>query len=268
MFGVGLRPIHYEYLLEKPQTQVDWFEVISENFMNTKGRPFQVLEEVAKDYPLSFHGVSLNIALGDGVNLKYLKKLKNIISIFKPFLVSDHLCWTGSKEMNLHNLLPLSYDQEMLDLVVSKVNQVQDFLEQKISLENLSAYFEFKTSTMSEAEFLEQLANKTGCGILLDINNIYVNSINQNKNAPDFLDSISSTNITEMHLAGYSDMGDYLLDTHSNPVYPEVWKLYELALKKFKDVPTLIEWDEDIPEFSVLEQEMLKAKKISESVNG
>lgn len=267
LFGVGLRTKHYPNLEERPQTKLDWFEVVSENHMNSKGRPWEILELMRRDYPVAFHGVSLNIGLKKEVDLNYLKKLKEMIGVFDPMIVSDHLCWTGLPSSNIHNLLPLPYNDESIQMVTTKLDQIQSYLGREIALENLSAYFEFKNSTYSESEFLNLVAQKSGCKLLLDINNVYVNSQNLGFDAKAFIDSIPPEKVAQIHLAGFTNMGDFLFDTHSKPVYPEVWELFHYAVKNLKEVPVLIEWDEDIPEFEVLENEAMKAKKIWEEVH-
>jgi uncharacterized protein (UPF0276 family) len=262
-FGVGLRHQHFPYLTQKPQTSVDWFEVITENFINTKGRPFEVLCSLREDYPVSLHGVSMSIGTSkQSVSKGYLKKLKELINIIDPILVSDHLCWTGNNKNNLHNLLPLSYNDQTINELVPKIAEVQDFLGREIALENLSAYFSLQNSTYEEWDFLRVLSEKAGSKILLDINNIYVNSQNQNFDPYKYLDAIPDHLVSEIHLAGFTDMGDFLFDTHSAPVFDDVWSLYKHKIKTCKNVPTLIEWDEDIPEFPILENEMLKAKNL------
>ncbi|MBP9674858.1 MAG: DUF692 domain-containing protein [Bacteriovoracaceae bacterium] len=263
--GVGLRSCHYPYLEQKPATQVKWFEAISENYMDSFGRPRKILELIRADYPISLHGVSLSIGrLGEDLNFSYLEKLKNLIEIIDPFLISDHLCWTGASKANLHNLLPLSYDKETLNYVCERIQRVQDFLQRSILIENLSAYFDFKTSTYTEWDFLRKVAERSGCKLLLDINNIYVNAQNHKFDANIYLGAIPSSLVGEIHLAGFSDMGDYLFDTHSKPVYPEVWNLFSSYIQKSADIPILIEWDEDIPAFEILEAEGMKAKEIWE----
>jgi len=259
-FGIGLRHQHFPYLIEKPQTKVDWFEVISENFMNTKGYPLEVLVQMREDYPISLHGVSMSIGGGDGVCENYLRKLKTLIEVIDPFLVSDHLCWTGLEKNNLHNLLPLSYNDETLNELSNRIEKVQEFLGREIAIENLSAYFSLKDSTYTEWDFLRELSIKSGCKVLLDINNVYVNSENQGFNPIDYLNAIPNDKISEIHLAGFSDMGDFLFDTHSTYVFDKVWDLYSYKIKDCPNVPTLIEWDEEIPEFTVVENEAEKAR--------
>lgn len=267
MTGVGLRTEHYSFLEENPPSDIDYFEAISENHMNSKGRPWEILEIIRKDYPLSFHGVSLNIGLASELNQNYLKKLKEMVDTFDPILVSDHLCWTGKPKTNFHNLLPFAYTEENLEHVASKVSQTMDFLKRPIALENLSAYFQYKDSTMKEWDFFSRLIEKTGCLMLLDVNNIYVNSVNQKFDPKEFVDAIPLERVAEIHLAGFTDMGDFLFDTHSKPVYPEVWELYKYVLSKRKNIPTLIEWDDDIPAFPTLKDEAMKAKQIFQELS-
>ena len=261
-FGVGLRHEHFPYLSDSPQTSVDWFEVISENFMNTRGYPFELLMKIREDYEVSLHGVGMNLGGESDVSRTYLEKLKELIDLVRPMIVSDHLCWTGLKENNLHNLLPLSYNDESLNFLANRISKVQDFLGREIAIENLSAYFSLKDSTYHEWDFIRILAKKAGCKILLDINNVYVNSVNQNFNPLTYIDSIPDDLIAEIHLAGFTDTGKFLFDTHSKPAGPEVWELYKHKICSARNVPTLFEWDEDIPEFSVLEKEAMKAKEI------
>ncbi|MCB9062291.1 MAG: DUF692 domain-containing protein [Halobacteriovoraceae bacterium] len=260
--GVGLRTEHYTYLENSPETKIDYFEAISENHMDSFGRPLYILELIAKDYPLSFHGVSLSIASSQALNEKYLSSLKTLYDIFNPFFISDHLCWTGLAHSNTHNLLPFAYNNENLNYIVSKINKVQDFLKRPLGLENLSAYFDWKGSTYTEWEFIAELMKRSGCLWLLDVNNIYVNSQNHQFDPFVYIDAIDMDRVGQIHLAGFTDMGDFLFDTHSRPVHEDVWKLYEYTLKKAnRNIPTLLEWDEDIPSFEEVQIEALKARE-------
>lgn len=261
LFGAGLRHAHFPHLLQKPETETEFFEIISENFLNTKGNPIKVLDQIREDYPITMHGVSLNLASAQEVNFDYLKKLKSLVERIEPLIVSDHLCWTGHRKNNLHNLLPFPYNDKTLEHLVSKVNIVQDYLKRPILVENLSAYFTVPGNKYTEADFIELLAQRSGCKILLDLNNVYVNSYNQNFDPHEYLDKISPEHIGEIHLAGFSDMGTHYFDTHSKPVSQDVWELYKYKSKDLKQCLTLIEWDEDIPEFMTLDQEVAKAKK-------
>ncbi len=268
LFGVGLRTEHYSYLESRPQTKVDWFEVLSENHIYSKGRPWKILEVIRKDYPLTFHGVSLNIGLDKPPNQDYLFHLKEMIDAFDPFIVSDHLCWTGLAESNIHNLLPLHYTQEEVNRIASKMDRVQSILGRSVALENLSAYVESKKSEMSEWEFITLVAQKSGCKILLDLNNVYVNAVNHSFDPMEYLSFIPKELVVQFHLAGYSERKGFLFDNHSREVQPGVWKLYEYACKKWEQIPALLEWDENVPEFTVLEQETLKAKEIWRGIHG
>lgn len=259
--GVGLRHTHFPYFESGPPPQVDFFEAITENFLSTRGRPFTFIEKIRSDYPLALHGVSLSMAGEKDPPLEYLKKVKSLIAILDPFIVSDHLCWTGGSAHNLHNLLPIPFNLETKSLVSKRIKKVQDFYQRKILIENVSAYFTLNSSTEEEASFMNDLCKISGCGILLDINNIYVNSVNQKFNPYHYLDKVNFSYVEQIHLAGHSDMGDYLFDTHSKAVADHVWDLYRYALKQKNDIPTLIEWDEDIPPFQILEEEVKKAKR-------
>ncbi len=262
--GVGLRHTHFPYLDESPELKIDFFEGISENFMNSRGRPFKMLMKMREARPLALHGVSLSIAGPKAPPLDYLKSLKELYRIVDPFITSDHLCWTGGSAHNLHNLLPFAYTEESLKFLTTRVHFVQEFLGRTLTLENVSAYFSLKSSTLSETEFLSRLCNQTGCKILLDLNNIYVNSVNQKFDPYAYIHSINKSHISQIHLAGFTDMGSYLFDTHSREVDSEVWNLLRLTKKCGINVPTLIEWDENIPKFTKVEEEALKARAVLE----
>jgi uncharacterized protein (UPF0276 family) len=259
--GLGLRPKHYPVITET-WPKIDWFEAISENYMDSGGRPLVILEQIRAHYPIGLHGVALSIGSTDPLNEKYLQRLKALIERIQPALISDHLCWSGAGGMQLHDLLPLPFTEESLEHVVRRVEKVQDYLKRPILLENVSTYVTFKHSAMPEWEFLSQVAERSGCGILLDLNNIYVNSKNHGFDPYDYLSGISGDKIGQFHLAGHTDMGTYLFDTHSKPVIPEVWDLYREALRRWGHIATLIEWDEDIPEFPELMEEFGRAKEI------
>jgi len=250
-FGVGLRRCHYTQILDE-HPPMDWFEAISENFMVAGGRPLQVLEGVRSHYPIVMHGVSLSIGSVDPLNLEYLKQLSAIAHRFEPAWVSDHLCWTSVGGHNLHDLLPLPYTEETVRHVAGRIRQVQEILERTILIENISSYMEFTSSRLSEWEFLSAVACEADCAILLDINNIFVNAFNHGFDPVRYIDSVPAERVIQFHLAGHSDHGTYLLDTHDHPIRSEVWTLYEHATRRFGRVPTLIEWDDSIPEFEVL----------------
>jgi uncharacterized protein (UPF0276 family) len=250
-FGVGLRRPHYTYVLEQ-RPVMDWFEVISENFMVAGGRPLAVLERVREHYPIVLHGVSMSLGSTDELNCEYLRALARLARRFEPAWISDHLCWTGVGGRNLHDLIPLPYTDEALRHTAGRIRQVQEMVERRILIENVSSYMEFTRSTMSEWEFLAAVAEEADCGILLDINNIYVSAFNHQFDPRVYIDAIPVNRVAQFHLAGHSDHGAYLLDTHDHPVCAEVWSLYEHAVARFGKVTTLIEWDDNIPEFGEL----------------
>jgi uncharacterized protein len=250
-FGIGLRPCHYAQVLEQ-HPAMEWFEVISENFMVDGGRPLEVLAGVRSHYPIVMHGVSLSLGSTDPLNRFYLKQLTALIQQFEPAWVSDHLCWTGIGGHNLHDLLPLPYTEEAVRHVSARIRQVQQILERTILIENVSSYIEFRSSQLSEWAFLSAIAEEADCGILLDINNIFVNAFNHGFDAVSYIDSVPARRVVQFHLAGHSDHGSYLLDTHDHEIRPEVWALYEHAIRRFGPVPTLIEWDDAVPKFEAL----------------
>ena len=263
--GVGLRASHFKYI-EKNRPEIPWFEVLIDNYMMAAGSSLYYLQSAAEAYPVTFHSVGMSLGSTDKLNLNYLSKLKHLINRFKPVYVSDHLCWTSVNGYHSHDLLPLPYTDEAIRLLIKHIQQTQDFLERRILIENVSSCLTFKDSAMQEWEFLTVVAEEADCDILLDINNIYVSAVNNKIDATAYLKHIPVERVKEMHLAGYTDMGTYLLDTHGEAVHEPVWELYEKALDKFGGIPTLIEWDNDIPEFSVLETEATKASIIMQQV--
>jgi len=260
--GLGLRAEHYDAIMSTWPKEVDWFEAITENYMDSGGRPLQILEKVRSHYPIGLHGVSLSIGSCDPLDRVYLGRLKTLAGRIEPAIISDHLCWTGVKRKNLHDLLPLPFTEEALKHVVLRVREIQDFLNRKILLENVSSYLTFKHSYMPEWEFLSEVSRQSGCGILLDINNVYVNAQNHKFDPYLFLDSVPVAAVGQFHLAGHTSMGKYLFDTHNRPVIEPVWALYRHALQRFGKVTTLIEWDADIPAFPELVKELDKARKL------
>lgn len=262
--GVGLRNSHYPDLESNPKTQVDWFEAISENYMDSEGRPRRILRWIREHYPMSLHGVSMCLASAEGLDQRYLKTLKSLIDEIEPFVVSDHLCWAGNAHARIPDLLPFPYTEESYGIILKNVLHAQEVLKRPIALENVSTYMSFKSSEMNEAEFLSRLVKDTDCKLLLDINNVYVSAQNLNFDACDYLDLINPDWVAQIHLAGFTDTGEFLFDTHSHPVYPPVWDLFEYYIQKKTDIPFMIEWDEDVPGFSRLEEEALKAKRIWE----
>ena len=263
--GVGLRSEHYPFILAE-QPKVDWFEAISENFMDSGGRPLHVLEEVRRRCPVALHGVSLSVGSADPLDKRYLQKLKTLVDRIQPAIVSDHLCWTGVEGENLHDLLPLPFTQEAVRHVAGRARQVQEFLGRRILLENVSSYVTYRHSALPEWEFLAAVARESGCGILLDLNNLYVNSVNHGFDPMEYLRSIPGEFVGQFHLAGHTRMDGFLFDTHSRPVIEPVWNLYQEALKRWGPVATLIEWDEDIPPFEYLAEEAAQARVILDSL--
>lgn len=260
--GLGLRPAHYSHLETHRPILANFFEIISENYFETEGRPLSKLLEFRKKYPMACHGVSLGIGSSDDLNMVYLKKLKKLVDLVQPMIVSDHVCWTSQGGHYSHDLLPLPYTQETLDRVVRKVDQVQNFLGREILLENPSAYIMFPNNEMSEVEFLNSVTKQSGCGLLLDINNVYVSCTNFGWDAREYLKQIRPESVGQIHLAGFTDMGNFLFDTHSAEVHENVWNLYRRFVGDLKTIPVMIEWDEHIPDFPVYEQELKKANDI------
>ena len=261
-FGVGLRTDHYQYVIDN-KPDLDWFEVISENYMVPGGKPKYYLHAVREHYPVVMHGVSLSIASTDPLDQDYLKKLKTLSAEVQPEWVSDHLCWTGVHGINSHDLLPVPYNEEAIDHIVSRVQQVQDTLGREFVLENVSSYVTYNTSEMEEWDFINEIASRSGCKILLDVNNVYVSSRNHGFSAIDFLRAIKPEYVQQFHLAGHSDFGDYVIDTHDHDVPEAVWNLYKDALELFGPVSTLIERDDNIPPFPDLYAEMQRAQEIA-----
>jgi uncharacterized protein (UPF0276 family) len=257
--GVGLRTVHFAHVLEE-QPAVDWFEIISENFMDTAGRPMLVLDRIAERYPIVMHGVSMSIGSTDPLDREYLKKLRALADRVHAHWVSDHLCWTGVASRNMHDLLPLPYTEECLAHVVARIREVQERLERPLVIENPSSYVEYRHSTMSEWEFLARMAEDADCGLLLDVNNVYVSSVNHDFDPNAYVDAIPPERVVQYHLAGHTNHGTHILDTHSDHVIEAVWELYARACARSGGRSTLLEWDENIPEFAVVHREVLKAK--------
>ncbi len=257
--GVGLRVEHFTELLESEHNPVPWIEVLADNFLSAGGPSIRNLERIAQRYPLTFHCVGMSLGSTDPLNQNYFKRLKEQVDRFQPTLVSDHLAWVSIQQRYLHDLIPLPYTQESLSNMVSRVQQAQELLGRTIIIENPSAYLAFKTSDISETEFLTELTQQTDCGLLIDVNNIYVSAVNNGFSANDYLNEIPAAAVKEIHLAGYEEQEGYLFDTHGQRVHQPVWDLYQQAIQRFGNVPTLIEWDTDIPPFSVLAEETAKA---------
>ena len=257
--GVGLRTVHFGHILSR-RPAVDWFEVLSENFMDTGGRPLWVLDQVAERYPVALHGVSMSIGGTDPLDREYLRKLKALAARTRAHWVSDHLCWTGVAGRNVHDLLPMPYTEEALRHTAARVRQVSEILERPLVLENPSSYVEFAASTMSEWEFLSRLAEEADCGLLLDVNNVYVSSFNHAFDPNVYVDNVPADRVVQYHVAGHTHKGSHILDSHSDHAVAEVWELFRRSCRRTGNVATLYEWDEDIPDFEVLHAEALKAR--------
>ena len=261
-FGLGLRIPHFEHVLQhKPP--VDWFEVLSENYMVAGGKPRYYLNRIREHYPVVMHGVSLSIGSTDPLDFEYLRKLKTLANEVQPEWISDHLCWTACHQVNSHDLLPLPYNEETLGHVAGRIRQVQDFLGRQILIENVSSYLTYRASEMTEWQFLAAVAEQADCLILLDINNIYVSACNHGFAPETYLQGIDPHRVQQFHLAGHTRQGDYLIDTHDQPVPDPVWALYTRALKQFGPVTTMIERDDNIPGFDELLAELDQARSLA-----
>jgi uncharacterized protein (UPF0276 family) len=262
-FGLGLRVEHYSEILGG-QPAVDWFEALTENYLVPGGLPLHNLTRIRERYPVTLHGVSMSIGSTAPLNLEYLAQVKALAAHLEPAWISDHLCWTGVAGKNTHDLLPLPYTEEALSHVVSRVRTVQDILGCRIVLENLSSYVVFRDSRMTEWEFLRAVAEQSECLLLLDVNNVYVSSVNHGFDPLMYLNAVPADRVQQIHLAGHENHGDYLIDTHDRPVPDPVWNLYVAALKRFGNVSTLIERDGNIPPLAELESELFGARQLAE----
>jgi uncharacterized protein len=259
--GLGLRPVHYSYIFEN-DPPIDWFEIISENFIDTEGLPLYNLDRVRERYPIVMHGVSLSIGSTDALDFNYLGKIKALAKHCKAVWVGDHVCWTGVNGINGHDLYPMPYNEESLAWVVERIKVVQDFLERPLVLENPSTYLTFKSSTMTEATFIRRMAQESDCALLLDLNNVYVSSRNHDDFDPkSYIEEIPLDRVVQIHLAGHTDKGTHCIDTHNNYVVDFVWQQYSQIQKRTGGTATLLEWDDDIPEFPVVQEELFKAKQ-------
>ena len=264
-FGLGLRPEHYDEILSG-DPNVDWFEVISENYMIPGGKPLRILDEIRERYPIVMHGVSLSIASTAPLDIDYLTELKTLADSVNPKWISDHLCWTGVHGVNLHDLLPIPYTQEALNHVVDRVSRVQDFLGRRLTLENVSSYVTFAESEMSEWEFVSEVARRADCWLLFDVNNVYVSAYNHGFSTRDFLHGVPRDRIVQFHLAGHSHEGDHIVDTHDHPVCDEVWDFYRETVSHFGPVSTMIERDDNIPPLAEVIAELDVARRIAKEV--
>lgn len=265
-FGLGLRPEHFEEIVASPG-KVDWFEALSENYMVPGGSPLHWLDRIRRDYPMAMHGVSLSIGSIDPLDRTYLDELKTLADRVQPMWISDHLCFTGLRGMNMHDLLPLPYTEEALNHVAERVMRVQDHLGRRLVLENVSSYVTYAASELNEWEFIAELAKRSDCEILLDVNNVYVSAFNHEFDARTFLRAMPKERVRQFHLAGHEHRGTHIVDTHDHPIVPDVWALYAEAVRLFPDVPTMIERDANIPPYAELLAELDEARRIAAGVH-
>jgi len=261
-FGLGLRPEHYEEIAASPG-KVSWFEALSENYMVKGGNPLYWLDRIRRDYPMALHGVSLSIGSIDPLDTDYLDELKALVERVQPMWVSDHLCFTGLRGLNMHDLLPLPYTEEALDHVAERIKRVQDHLGRRLVLENVSSYVTYAASELTEWEFIAALSKRADCDILLDVNNVYVSAFNHEFDALTYLRAMPRERVRQFHLAGHTHKGSHIIDTHDHPIVPDVWDLYAEAVKLFPGVPTMIERDADIPPYAELLAELDQARDIA-----
>ncbi len=261
-FGLGLRTEHYETILEQ-RPPIDWFEILTENYLVPGGKPHYYLDNIREHYPLVMHGVSMSIGSCDPLDFDYLRQVKSLANKIKPKWISDHLCFTGIHGKNMHDLLPLPYTEETIHHVANRIKQVQDFLGTQILIENVSSYITYQQSQLTEWDFLKAISEEADCFILLDINNIYVSSVNHDFDPIAYLKAIPSHRVYQMHLAGHENQGDYIIDTHDHDIVDPVWDLYRAALKQFGFVSTMIERDDNIPPLATLLAELQHAKCIA-----
>lgn len=264
-FGLGLRAQHYADILNG-SPNIDWFEVISENYMVPGGQPLRILDQIRARYPIVMHGVSLSIASTAPFDVDYLKDLKTLADRTDPVFVSDHLCWTGVHGVNLHDLLPFPYTREALDHVVARIQHVQDHLKRPLALENVSTYVQFRNSEMPEWEFIAEMTKRTGCWLVFDVNNVFVSAFNHEYDPYEFIAGIPPDRVVQFHLAGHEHNMTHIIDTHDAMVCDEVWTLYQAALKRFGPVSTIIERDDDIPPLPAMLEELEKARLLAEDL--
>ena len=266
-FGLGLRPQHYAEILDG-EPEIDWFEILSENYFVRGGQPLRMLDRIRERYPVVMHGVSLSIASTAPLDMDYLGQLKALADRVNPRWISDHLCWTGVHGVNLHDLLPVPYTEEALDHVCDRIARVQDYLGRRIAIENVSSYIEYACSEMSEWEFVAEMARRADCWLLLDVNNVFVSDDNHAFDGSRFIDAIPVERVVQFHLAGHSEGNGHLIDTHDQPVCDAVFELYGEALRRFGPVSTMIERDDNIPPLADLLAELDRARAIARDVLG
>jgi uncharacterized protein (UPF0276 family) len=265
-FGLGLRTAHYESVLAELPPNIDWFEILSENYLVAGGKPLYYLDAICEHYPMIMHGVSMSIGSTDPLNWDYLAQLKKLADRVQPAWFSDHLCWTGLDGKNIHDLLPMPYTEEAIEHVANRVRQVQDFMERPMLIENVSSYLTYKDSAMTEWEFLTGIAERAECHILLDINNIYVSAFNHEFDPYEYLNYIPVERVGQFHLAGHTNCGDYIIDSHDHPVIDPVWELYADAVRRFGPVSIMIERDDHIPPLNELLLELDQARSIAQPI--
>ena len=265
-FGLGLRKEHYTDIIDtKPN--IDWFEVLTENYLVPGGKPLYYLDKIHEHYPMVMHGVSLSIGSSDPLNMSYLKQVKELASRIDAQWISDHLCWTGLDGVNAHDLLPLPYTEEAINHVAERIKIVQDTLGQQILMENVSSYITYKQSgDVTEWEFFSEVCERADCLMLLDINNIYVSAINHEFDPEEYLNNVPIDRVQQYHLAGHSDYTNYIIDTHDHAIVDTVWQLYKNAVARFGDVSTMIERDDNIPPLNKLLDELEQARKIAKEI--
>jgi uncharacterized protein (UPF0276 family) len=261
-FGLGLRSEHYAAFESASQTRVDWLEILSENYLVPGGAPLWHLDRIRRDFPMVMHGVSLNIGGTDPLNLDYLRDLKALVQRVQPGWVSDHLCWTGTQGVNLHDLLPVPYTRETLRHVSERIQRVQDFLGRRLVIENPSTYVAFSADQMPEWEFVAEMLQLADCELLLDVNNVYVSSVNHGFDPRHYIDALPAARVRQIHLAGHETHDGYLIDTHDHPVCEAVWQLYAYTLQHCGSVPSMIERDDNIPALEDLLDELDQARQV------
>jgi len=264
-YGLGLRTDHYNTILDT-LPEIDWLECLTENYLVPGGRPLHFLERLREHYPMVMHGVSMSLGSCDPLNMEYLQQVKDLADRINPQWISDHLCWTGVDGKNMHDLLPIPYIEESISHVVERLKIIQSFFGRQILIENVSSYLTYNVSEMSEWEFITEISERADCLILLDINNIYVSSVNHNFNPIDFLNGVPKDRVQQFHLAGHRRFPTHIVDTHDEPIINDVWDLYAEGVKRFGRVSTMIERDDNIPELQVLLDELSKAKDIAETI--
>lgn len=259
--GLGLRPVHYNDWIHGTHP-IPWCEIISENYMYTKGAPLKKLLKIRQEIPVAIHGISMSIGSNRNNFSTYLDSLEKLIQCIEPWIVTDHFCWTGLGGHNSFDLLPLPFTHDSMARLIEAIDRVQNQLNRKVYFENISSYIGYKESNFQEVDFINEVLKKSGCGMLLDINNLYVNSHNFSFNPYEYIDKLQKENIGEIHLAGHSQVNDFLFDTHDTKISDNVWKLYQYTLNIHGKIPTLIEWDESIPPFETLLEESSIANAI------